>query len=122
MQPTELTINNVNGGALVDLFNMARDEVLANIADPNTSYKAKRQIVLTVTLTPSGEERRIVNSKCEVATKLAKVDPTQESTVFVHLDNNGGLKALTMEAEQNEFEFIPDESDLEENVHAFKEA
>lgn len=47
-----VTLDNIGNGAAKELFQRALDEVLANIADPNTEAEKKREIKLSVAILP----------------------------------------------------------------------
>ena len=48
-----LTLVTLKGGALVELFDRALEQVLKNIADPNTDAQTSRKIKMEVILKPN---------------------------------------------------------------------
>lgn len=52
-----VTLSNLAEGALEELFQDSFQKVLDNIEDPNTDEKAKREIIMRVTVTPDGDRR-----------------------------------------------------------------
>jgi len=62
---------SLGSGAAEEKFETAFQRVLDNIADPNTPWKTKRKIVLTVTIEPN-ETRSYADMEIEVDVKLAK--------------------------------------------------
>ncbi len=63
-------LDELSGGAAVDLFSAGLREVLANIADEATQPDKTRAIVLTVELTPN-EDRSMAAVGITMKTKLA---------------------------------------------------
>lgn len=57
-------------GALLEKFNVAYNEVLENIMNLNTSYKAKRNLTIKLTFA-TNEDRDTSNVAIEVTNKLA---------------------------------------------------
>lgn len=92
-----VTLDNIGGGALAELFNRELATVLANIADPNTNEKAKRSIVITVALKPKGRDQADVELTC--VAKLAPVAKV-DTTVFMGR-SNGKLVAVENDPRQS---------------------
>jgi hypothetical protein len=73
MDNINFDLNTFSGGALRDKFNKAMAEVIENLVDPNTPFKDKRAITLTITFEQT-EERDdaviIVSSKTKLANEL----------------------------------------------------
>lgn len=76
-----VTLASIANGAALELFGKELTSVIANIADPNTSAKAKRQISITVTIQPD-EVRGIGFATLEVKSKLAGVKPVSSTMYF----------------------------------------
>jgi len=81
MQETIVTLNTIANGAAVELFDRELQRVIQNIADPNTSAKARREIHIKVTILPD-EERSIGYARIECASKLGDIKPVQTVMYF----------------------------------------
>ena len=69
---SSVNLEQLAGGALQEKFDDAMDKVLKNMMDPNTPWKNKRAITVTVTF-EQNEERDDVNVAVNVTTKMAPV-------------------------------------------------
>lgn len=69
MDLTRITLENLVGGGLEERFSDALDKTIENILDPNTEAKAKRKLVITVTIAPE-ESRGHAAVAVECETKL----------------------------------------------------
>lgn len=80
----KVCLANLGHGVAAELVDREIEEVMRNVTDPNTVAKAKRKIIMEITLAP--DERR---ETCAVVvscySKLARVKP-HESTVHVLKD------------------------------------
>jgi len=74
-----VSLETMNGGAAIELFNEELQKVLNNIGDPNTKPDAAREINLKVKIKPD-EKRRYADVSMQTTTKLAPVRET--TTVF----------------------------------------
>jgi hypothetical protein len=70
-EPT-VTLATLGQGAAGELFEKELQEVLKNIADVNTDPKAKREVLLRVSITPN-DEREMGDTVVSVVSKLAPV-------------------------------------------------
>lgn len=75
----QVSLETMNGGAAVELFNDELQKVLDNIGDPNTKPDTVREITLKVKIKPN-EKRRFADVSLQVTSKLAPVRET--NTVF----------------------------------------
>jgi hypothetical protein len=73
---SEVTLENLHGGAAVELFQKELYRVLENIQDPNTNPEAKRSLTMKVTFEPD-EERERADITLEVVSKLASHKPVR---------------------------------------------
>lgn len=87
MEEKGISLDTLNQGAAVERFNMALQEVLDNIQDPNTEPKAARTVTLKCTIKPD-DDRGVGNIKIEVVAKLAPVAPF-DVRVFLGCDKDG---------------------------------
>lgn len=81
------TIITIAGGALPELFDHALAKAMANIDDINTEAKAKRKIMIEITLTPEAS-RQAVEVEVAVKSKLAAAK-VAEGVLFVARDRRG---------------------------------
>lgn len=96
---TDVTLETLANGAAVELF--ARDwrELLENVQDPNTHAKAKRQIILTVTVEPH-ESRDNGQVTVQVKSKLA---PHIGASSMIYMgERDGELVAVAHDVGQRE--------------------
>ncbi|MDU4953895.1 MAG: replication terminator protein [Clostridium sp.] len=78
-------------GALAEKINMALREVLANIADPNTDWKAKRK--LTVDMTFESDEARELTDVSIVAKPKLAPSKALAAKIVIGVDGTGGILA-----------------------------
>lgn len=76
-------------GGLSERFNEAMQDILLNIADPNTEATKKRSIILEVSLVPN-DDRNMAGVEITVKTKPAPAKALG-TTFRVGIDKNGGL-------------------------------
>lgn len=67
-----VTLESIGGGALSEQFAAELERVLANIADPNTDPKSKRQITIALTFKP-GRDRDNAAVEIKCGSKLAGI-------------------------------------------------
>lgn len=103
MDYMEVDLENLNGGALPELFQAELEKALANIADVNTAAKEPREITLKVVLTPD-ESRASVKTKVQAWSKLAKPRP-HESFLLLHFDGRR-VKAFAADIKQQELSLM----------------
>lgn len=96
-----VTLETLNSGAVVDLFNYEWDRMLENIQDPNTKPDDVRKIKIEVTVKP-GKERDNATTKVSVSASLAKNIP-HESFIVLGGDR-GQLKAFTTDPKQQDLD------------------
>lgn len=79
-------------GATEERINIEMGNVVANILDPNTDAKKKRQLQITIDFLPS-ESRDTVAVSAQVKSKLMPLSaiPTM---IYVGADGNGELQAV----------------------------
>lgn len=78
-------------GALAEKVNMALREVLTNITDPNTDWKAKRKLTIDMTLA-TGEDRELTEVSIIAKTKLAP-SKALAAKIVIGTDGKGGVLA-----------------------------
>lgn len=75
-----LNLSQMAQGAFLEQFHREMDQVLANIADPNTEAKKPRKITLTATLKPD-ENREVISF--EVQSKASLIPPKPLTTNII---------------------------------------
>lgn len=90
-------LDELMDGALTERFNREMERVLANVFDPNTNPKAKRQIQIIIDVAPN-ERRDAAVLKVDVKTKIAP-PVAIEQTVFLHMDDDGNVTASEISRE-----------------------
>ena len=70
-------------GAIMERVNYEAVKIFENIEDPNTDYKAKRKIQLTLTFLPDDEGRESVKMAVEVKSTLAPTVPIKTNLYMV---------------------------------------
>ena len=91
MKICQVTLNNINNGAVNDLFLEALKKVLNNIADPNTSPAEMRKINIEISVKPHSD-RTFAEINLRVTTKLAQ--PAAVSSRFFIENINGEPMAI----------------------------
>lgn len=84
-------LDELMDGALTERFNRELHRVLQNVYDPNTEAKAKREIAVKITITPS-EQRDAAIFSLAVTSKLAPAVNIAQ-TVFLGMDDDGRITA-----------------------------
>lgn len=85
------TVETLYKGAVIERVNVELEKVLQNILDPNTKAKAKRSVLLKITLTPS-ESREIAEVEIATESKLAPMTPL-ETAISLGMDRKGTVDA-----------------------------
>jgi hypothetical protein len=93
-----INIGNINEGAMIQGFEIALAEALANIADLNTPATATRAVNLQLLLKPHSD-RVVIETEFKVACKLAPIE-THKSKVFLGRTAEGGLQAFDADPRQ----------------------
>jgi hypothetical protein len=93
-----INIGNVNGGAMIDGFEIELRKALENIADPNTPATATRSINLQLTLKPHSD-RVVIETEFRCGTKLAAIE-VHKSKIFLGRAEEGGLVAFDADPRQ----------------------
>lgn len=86
-----INLETLADGALAEKVNIALREVLSNIADPNTEWKAKRKLTVDITFVAQ-EDRELALLDIQTKTKLAP--PKSVGTkIVIGTDGKGGIMA-----------------------------
>jgi hypothetical protein len=97
-EPVTINIGNICDGAMIDAFELKLREVLANIMDPSTEARQKREICLVLKLHPK-DDRVQINTEFTCSVKLAGLMPAT-SRMYVAKDAEGVLYALAEDPRQ----------------------
>ncbi len=76
-----ISLDSLNGGQVVALFDRELESLLANIADENTSAKAERAITIKIAIKPEDDRGSAVVS-VSATSKLAPAKPSKSYAVF----------------------------------------
>lgn len=87
----EVTLAGVAGGSIDELFRAAQGKVLENLQDPNTDWKPRRRITITLDYSVE-EDRRTGDIEIKCTTKLAGVKGVRAGIVIGR--DKGVLKAV----------------------------
>lgn len=94
----QVQLDTLNNGQVVALFDRELAEVLANIADENTSAKAKRDITIKIAIRPE-EDRESATVEVSAKSSVAPVKPSKSFAVF-SMDRNGKVSAYQTDPKQ----------------------
>ena len=107
-----VSLEDVNNGAVGELFQEEFKKLLKNLADENTSWKTQRGITINLKVKLNSEERTSATTMVEVTLKTAPPKPNES---IVYLDTDGrDVFALARQEE-------PKQLDLD-NIHNIEEA
>ncbi len=84
MEKKLINLETLAGGAFAERTRQAINDVMANIADPNTDFKPKRKVTIDITFA-AGEDREVI--ECDVVAKLKTAPKKGIHTKFL-LDKN----------------------------------
>ena len=96
-------LEDINSGALEEIFQREMSRVIANIADPATDARAKRAITLTIEMQPS-DDRSNLEVTLRSSTKLASVKEDRGS-MRLELTDGGEVVATVREKEPGQMDF-----------------
>lgn len=106
-----VTLEDVNNGAVGELFQEEFKKLLKNLADENTSWKTQRGITINLKVKLNSEERTSATTMVEVTTKTA---PPKPNEAIVYLDTDGrDVFALTRQE--------PKQMELKDNITNIEE-
>lgn len=81
-----VSLEDVNNGAVAELFNLEFKKLLNNLADEDTSWRQAREIQIKLKVKLNSEVRDTATTMVEVSSKLA---PPKPNETIVHLDTDG---------------------------------
>ena len=85
------SLSELMDGGVEQRFNAGMGEIWQNVQDPNTDPKAKREMILKVTIKPN-ERRDSAEFSVEVTTKLASPKALSQ-TVMLQYNSDGSVVA-----------------------------
>ena len=101
-------LDELMDGALNERFNAEMNRVMENVFDPNTNPRQKRQIVITINVTPN-ERRDAADLSFDVRSKIA-APLAMSQTVFLTMGDDGTVTATEMTDQ------IPGQLDMEGGI------
>lgn len=103
---TEVTIESIDGGAVLEQVNHVLGQVWKNVQDPNTDPEAKRTITLTIVIEPNDIRE---SASFDYAVTMKVPGPKPRSTAVFMADKNGEPCAVTRDLRQfDAFEEVPE--------------
>jgi hypothetical protein len=86
----ELSLANLQAGAVIERFDNELANLYQNIADPNCPAITVRKVLLEVSIKPT-RDREMGTLTCKVTSKLAGVEPT-ESRIDIDDEGDGTVR------------------------------
>jgi hypothetical protein len=110
-----VTLETLNSGAVIELFESEWQKLINNIQDPNTKPDAARKVKIEISVKPA-KDRRNASTSVSVTAALAPTVP-HEASIVIGVEN-GEVQAYTFDPHQKNLDF-----DADDNVTQFnKEA
>lgn len=100
--PDVLSIDNLANGAVYEMLGEAFQKLAENVADPNTKAEQKRQIKITIDVSPY-KDRTGAEYSVKVENKLAGIRPA-EGTMYI-ARKGGSYLAFGKNINQTNIEF-----------------
>lgn len=98
----EVSLETIQNGAVIDMFNEELQKVMQNIADANTKPDAVRSITITVSIKPD-KTRRSAATAIECKSRICPVKPS-DGVIFLSEAKDGSLEAYEDDYKQLELE------------------
>lgn len=99
MEQRLVTLDTINSGAAIDLFEEEFEKLLKNVADDNTEASKERSITVTLKVKPSKTREQAVTT-VSVTSRLAPLKPHESLIV---LSNDGSkIQAFALSPEKQE--------------------
>ena len=98
----KVSLQTLNGGAGIDLFNVEYEKLLANVNDENTKPEATRSIKIELKVKPE-KTQRVATVQISVDSSLAPIKPA-ETVIFFDTDK-GELAAFEDDPKQQSLDF-----------------
>lgn len=107
----KLSMETIGNGAVVEKFGICLQQVLDNIADPNTTAD-ERTITITTKVKPD-KDKKILEISVKSATKLGSEEPVVVAAIF-GVDRAGKGEARELVHQQQQFEFSDNVTSMED--------
>jgi hypothetical protein len=98
----QVTLETLNSGAVIDLFEAEWRKLLNNIQDPNTKPDAVRKVKIEIAVKPA-KDRRNASTSVSVTANLANIVP-HEASIVIGLEN-GETQAYAFDPNQKSLDF-----------------
>lgn len=102
MDYQKVSLQTLNSGAAVELFEEEFRKALENIGDPNTTPEAIREVRVVVKIKPNKDRNSAVTT-VQATSKLAPCQPHESFVLFDH-DGRGRVTAYSTDPKQAELE------------------
>lgn len=107
---SRINLQELAGGAVAEKIDIELQNVLENIADPNTNPKKARKLQITLTF-KADENRDIANLSTVVKSTIVPAKPT-ESKVVLDFDENGMVTGAELKSTAKGQTFIDQDGDV----------
>lgn len=107
LKARKVDLTTICGGAIPELFDREMEDVMKNIADPNTDNKKPRTVTITISIFPQ-QDRQSCQLECGVTSKTI---PTMKASgsLFIAKNEKGTLTGYTTDIRQEDL-FKEDEA------------
>lgn len=95
----KLTLETINFGTMMEIFESEMKKILENVADENTPAKKARTLDIKFTFQPNDEREHLVTT---VSTKLGLAQPKSKSSVVMLNYTGTSIDAYVSDARQPE--------------------
>ena len=104
----EITLNNLNNGAVPELFDEAWEKLLDNIADPNTDNDKVRELTIKIKVKPSEKRTGAAVVGVKVEAKLPGKKMNAGAMILDIDRDTKKMRAYNIDPRQPEFPAIVD--------------
>jgi hypothetical protein len=112
----QITLETLNSGAIIDLFDVEWRKLLNNMQDPNTKPDAVRKVKIEIAVKPS-KDRQNASTSVSVKASLSDVVPHVASIVIGV--KNGEAQAYAFDPKQISLDFDEEESEIDGDIVNF---
>jgi hypothetical protein len=115
-----LTMETLCGGGVIESLHHEIQQVLNNVADPNTEAKKVREVRLVIKVKPN-EHRNMAEVSVQASSKLIAAAPLS-TAIIIDKDGNRAVAAEIFDGENPGQLVLPDVEVSAHNVSRFKGA
>lgn len=108
-----MDLSKLAGGAVAERVDLAWQELLQNVMDPNTDPKKPRKLMIELTVTP-GQKRDMGNVTAVVKTKLEPATGI-EMTIMMGVNSNGEIES----AEYHQTQLFEEEAPTNQGIVSY---